>query len=314
MEVPLLPFHGSATVPGGGPRRLDLLAIAGPFFEMEESDAKILALETFRVEQVPPTVYYVPNFISELEETYLLHQVYAAPKPKWTQLSGRKLQNWGGLPHPKGMVPEKLPAWLQSYAEKISSLGAFGGKPANHVLVNEYLPGQGIMSDMPAPSSLMKTDLCTSPPSPPSAWDRTRCWTSTIPSAGGSTWTASRSLRLRQRSSATSGPCFWSHAASWSCGRTCTSVTCTGFNPPPPTPSRRKWPTWRPAVWRSGTSCAGEPGCRSPSATSPRARRQGGNIFLKHSSSCPTERNLWQLSNHPSVFPPWNLTLTSKGF
>ncbi|XP_065427848.1 alpha-ketoglutarate-dependent dioxygenase alkB homolog 6 isoform X4 [Chrysemys picta bellii] len=72
-------------------------------------------------------------------------QVYAAPKPKWTQLSGRKLQNWGGLPHAKGMVPEKLPAWLQGYAEKISSLGAFGGKLANHVLVNEYLPGQGIM-------------------------------------------------------------------------------------------------------------------------------------------------------------------------
>uniref|UniRef100_A0A452H242 Uncharacterized protein n=1 Tax=Gopherus agassizii TaxID=38772 RepID=A0A452H242_9SAUR len=63
---------------------------------MEEPYAKILALETFRVEQVPPTVYYIPNFISESEETYLLHQVYAAPKPKWTQLSGRKkLQNWG---------------------------------------------------------------------------------------------------------------------------------------------------------------------------------------------------------------------------
>ncbi|CAM4701132.1 unnamed protein product [Caretta caretta] len=145
MVPPLLPFHGSATVPGGGPRRLDLPAIAGPSFEMEEPCAKILALETFRLEQVPPTVYYIPNFISESEEAYLLHQVYAAPKPKWTQLSGRKLQNWGGLPHPKGMVLEKLPAWLQSYAEKISSLGAFGGKLANHVLVNEYLPGQGIM-------------------------------------------------------------------------------------------------------------------------------------------------------------------------
>ncbi|XP_027687001.1 alpha-ketoglutarate-dependent dioxygenase alkB homolog 6 isoform X2 [Chelonia mydas] len=145
MVPPLLPFHGSATVPGGGPRRLDLPAIAGPSFEMEEPCAKILALETFLLEQVPPTVYYIPNFISESEEAYLLHQVYAAPKPKWTQLSGRKLQNWGGLPHPKGMVLEKLPAWLQSYAEKISSLGAFGGKLANHVLVNEYLPGQGIM-------------------------------------------------------------------------------------------------------------------------------------------------------------------------
>lgn len=51
----------------------------------------------------------------------------------------------GGLPHPKGMLSEKLPDWLEKYAVKISSLGAFAGKTANHVLVNEYRPGEGIM-------------------------------------------------------------------------------------------------------------------------------------------------------------------------
>lgn len=51
----------------------------------------------------------------------------------------------GGLPHPKGMIAEKLPDWLVSYTEKISGLGAFGGKRANHVLVNEYKPKEGIM-------------------------------------------------------------------------------------------------------------------------------------------------------------------------
>uniref|UniRef100_A0A8D0H389 AlkB homolog 6 n=1 Tax=Sphenodon punctatus TaxID=8508 RepID=A0A8D0H389_SPHPU len=95
--------------------------------------------------QTPLATYYIPDFISESEEAYLLQQVYGAPKPKWTQLSGRRLQNWGGLPHPKGMVPERLPTWLQVYAEKITSLGVFGGRSANHVLVNEYRPGEGIM-------------------------------------------------------------------------------------------------------------------------------------------------------------------------
>ncbi|NIG60740.1 CAP-Gly domain-containing linker protein 3 [Pontoporia blainvillei] len=71
--------------------------------------------------------------------------VFNAPKPKWTQLSGRKLQNWGGLPHPRGMVPERLPPWLQRYVDKVSDLSLFGGLPANHVLVNQYLPGEGIM-------------------------------------------------------------------------------------------------------------------------------------------------------------------------
>uniref|UniRef100_A0A2K6THY0 AlkB homolog 6 n=1 Tax=Saimiri boliviensis boliviensis TaxID=39432 RepID=A0A2K6THY0_SAIBB len=93
----------------------------------EEQDARVPALEPFRVEQ----------------EEYLLRRVFNAPKPKWTQLSGRKLQNWGGLPHPRGMVPERLPPWLQRYVDKVSDLSLFGGFPANHVLVNQYLPGEG---------------------------------------------------------------------------------------------------------------------------------------------------------------------------
>ncbi|XP_043946207.1 alpha-ketoglutarate-dependent dioxygenase alkB homolog 6 [Protopterus annectens] len=112
---------------------------------MEEQNPGIKALESFRVEQAPPTVYYVPNFISKSEEDYLLQQVYSAPKPKWTQLSGRRLQNWGGLPHPRGMLAESLPGWLKKYAEKISSYGVFDGTIANHVLVNEYNPREGIM-------------------------------------------------------------------------------------------------------------------------------------------------------------------------
>ncbi|XP_030638471.1 putative RNA/DNA demethylase ALKBH6 [Chanos chanos] len=102
-------------------------------------------LEKYILKNAPPTVYYIPDFITETEEEYLLQQVYNAPKPKWTQLSRRRLQNWGGLPHQKGMFAEKLPDWLLKYTEKISALGAFAGKTANHVLVNEYKPGEGIM-------------------------------------------------------------------------------------------------------------------------------------------------------------------------
>ncbi|XP_034879696.1 alpha-ketoglutarate-dependent dioxygenase alkB homolog 6 isoform X18 [Mirounga angustirostris] len=116
---------------------------------MEDQDARVPALEPFRVEQAPPIIYYVPDFISKEEEEYLLRQVFNAPKPKWTQLSGRKLQNWGGLPHPRGMVPERLPLWLQRYVDKVSDLSLFGGLPANHVLVNQYLPGEGIMHHQP---------------------------------------------------------------------------------------------------------------------------------------------------------------------
>ncbi|XP_018607078.2 alpha-ketoglutarate-dependent dioxygenase alkB homolog 6 isoform X3 [Scleropages formosus] len=117
---------------------------------MEGSPGQISKdLERYVIKDAPPTVYYVPEFITKSEEAYLLQQVYKAPKPKWTQLLGRRLQNWGGLPHLNGMLAEKLPIWLQQYCNKISDLGVFGGKTANHVLVNEYKPGEGIMDDLP---------------------------------------------------------------------------------------------------------------------------------------------------------------------
>ncbi|KAK2839472.1 hypothetical protein Q5P01_013212 [Channa striata] len=112
---------------------------------MEQPTCILEKLRQFVIHDALPTVYYIPDFISEDEETYLLQQVYKSPKTKWTQLSGRRLQNWGGLPQPKGMLAERIPDWLQTYCEKISSLGAFSGKMANHVLVNEYKQGEGIM-------------------------------------------------------------------------------------------------------------------------------------------------------------------------
>ena len=35
--------------------------------------------------------------------------------------------------------------WLETYAKKIAALGMFEDKVPNHVLVNEYEAGQGIM-------------------------------------------------------------------------------------------------------------------------------------------------------------------------
>ncbi|KAK6181298.1 hypothetical protein SNE40_009181 [Patella caerulea] len=99
----------------------------------------------YKVLEIPDTILYIPNFISEQEEKDLLDHVYSAPKPKWTHLSNRRLQNWGGLPHPKGMVAENIPQWLKIYTERIAKLGIFAGQTPNHILVNEYLTGQGIM-------------------------------------------------------------------------------------------------------------------------------------------------------------------------
>ena len=90
----------------------------------------------------------------------MLGQISRTPTPRWTQLANRRLQNWGGVPHPKGMIAEKMPDWLKTYVDKVNSLGVFGSKEldsgskptlANHVLLNEYQPGQGIMPHLDGP-------------------------------------------------------------------------------------------------------------------------------------------------------------------
>nr|CAH7745187.1 unnamed protein product [Callosobruchus chinensis] len=108
-------------------------------------------IEKYKISGAPPTLYYIPNFITEDEENHILRCVYSVPKPKWTCLSNRRLQDYGGVPHEKGMIPEPIPKWLQTYMDKVDALNIFDGKKVNQVLVNEYLAGQGIMPHTDGP-------------------------------------------------------------------------------------------------------------------------------------------------------------------
>ena len=57
-----------------------------------------------RLTCVPETVYYIPNYVTKDEVQVLLDKVHNVPKTRWKNLSNRRLQNWGGLPHPKGKI------------------------------------------------------------------------------------------------------------------------------------------------------------------------------------------------------------------
>lgn len=62
------------------------------------------------------------------------------------------------------MIAESIPGWLQLYVDKINNLGVLGDHKANHVLVNEYLSGQGIMphTDGPLFHPIISTISCGS--------------------------------------------------------------------------------------------------------------------------------------------------------
>ncbi|KZT35952.1 hypothetical protein SISSUDRAFT_989879 [Sistotremastrum suecicum HHB10207 ss-3] len=105
------------------------------------------------------TVYYFPSFVSEDEETFLLRKISESPLPKWKSLVRRRLlQVLGGEITPNGaLIPQDLPDFVTSYPPLIGRIQALGlfeaskhGKP-NHIIVNEYLPGQGIMPHQDGP-------------------------------------------------------------------------------------------------------------------------------------------------------------------
>ncbi|CAI7600898.1 unnamed protein product [Penicillium bialowiezense] len=108
-------------------------------------------VENARITALPNDAFYIPDFITEDEEKWLLQKVKSAPLPRWTQLAHRRLQTWpSALTKNNVLVASPLPAWLRApiIESRFKTLGIFNDSPhqePNHVLVNEYLPGQGIM-------------------------------------------------------------------------------------------------------------------------------------------------------------------------
>ncbi|KAK1583269.1 hypothetical protein Q3G72_023126 [Acer saccharum] len=98
------------------------------------------------------TLMYVPDFITEIEETHLLNNIYGGPVSKWKSLKNRRLQNWGGVVHEKGLLPQDLPPWLTKITQRIYEKSGLFPSAINHVLINEYLPNQGIMPHQDGPA------------------------------------------------------------------------------------------------------------------------------------------------------------------
>ena len=102
--------------------------------------------------QQPRDVYYIPDFVTEQQET-LLADAIAADSRKWVQLRGRRLQCHGGTVLPEGTLSEPLPGHLQRFCTYLCARGLQPTNKSNwnHVLVNEYAPGEGIMPHCDGP-------------------------------------------------------------------------------------------------------------------------------------------------------------------
>eukprot|EP00929_Paragymnodinium_shiwhaense_P078248 TRINITY_DN40522_c0_g1_i1.p1 TRINITY_DN40522_c0_g1~~TRINITY_DN40522_c0_g1_i1.p1 ORF type:complete len:321 (-),score=70.45 TRINITY_DN40522_c0_g1_i1:275-1237(-) len=107
-------------------------------------------LEKYVLDCGVPKVWYIPDYVTAEEEAQLLGWV-DSDSGRWTQLAQRRLQTWGGTPHPSGIVKEALPGLLDAVAEGLGaavqaaapSVYAVGDRP-DHILLNEYTGGKGI--------------------------------------------------------------------------------------------------------------------------------------------------------------------------
>ncbi|KAI0016702.1 Alkbh6 protein [Xylariomycetidae sp. FL0641] len=117
------------------------------------------ALDRVRISCLPSAAYYISDFITEDEEQAILQRVASAPKPRWKQLRHRRLQTWPSDLVNNKLIDAPLPTWLEepivsrlkTIPLELGTEGAhvFHDSPhqrPNHVLINEYPPGVGIMA------------------------------------------------------------------------------------------------------------------------------------------------------------------------
>lgn len=83
---------------------------------------------------------YLPNFVNEAEEAELVASI---DNESWDTSWDRRRQPYGAAYGPSKDAAKAIPEWGVALAEKIFRAGQ-AECPYDQMLVNEYLPGQGI--------------------------------------------------------------------------------------------------------------------------------------------------------------------------
>lgn len=89
---------------------------------------------------------YFPNFIGEEEEQELIRTIDCN---EWSMEIKRRTQHYGyKYDYTKKKIDESMyvgliPIWMDSYISEMMELNLFAKKP-DQVIINEYMPGQGI--------------------------------------------------------------------------------------------------------------------------------------------------------------------------
>ena len=111
------------------------------------NQTKPLAKETLSPEGGPKGLEYYKHFLSQAEQAQLLQRIDAEPweeagnSPRRVQQYGFKYEHASRELSTEGQ--RSIPSWLEPLLDKISACQIMNPRP-NQVIINEYLPGQGI--------------------------------------------------------------------------------------------------------------------------------------------------------------------------
>ncbi|EXJ94992.1 hypothetical protein A1O1_00110 [Capronia coronata CBS 617.96] len=117
------------------------------------------------IEDLPRSCYYIHSFITATEEEQIINEIRRLPESRWTILSHRRLLSLPGTLTGSSrdtLIETPLPSFLSSVVARLKDQKFFDQSPhqvPNHVLINEYKPGEGIMphEDGPAYSPITAT-------------------------------------------------------------------------------------------------------------------------------------------------------------
>jgi alkylated DNA repair protein alkB family protein 6 len=105
----------------------------------------------FEVTNAPKKLLFIQDWVTEEDERKIIELIENSPSEAWRELRHRRLQMWGGFPENKeDMVSLPLPKWLQTVVLTCDSFFPEDLLP-NHVLINQYLPGTGILPHKDGP-------------------------------------------------------------------------------------------------------------------------------------------------------------------
>jgi len=130
--------------------------------KMKSDSSPLLHHTQHRISNID-TIYYIPRFLSRIDQKELVHWLQLLPETN-IQDQHNPVGRWNSMKYGKRRVAmfdhtKELPGPLLQLSQILTERGIFSDEkyPPNHVLINEYQPGHGILAHTDGPAYYAKT-------------------------------------------------------------------------------------------------------------------------------------------------------------